>query len=78
MKTENNIRQHNAPFVTPQMYAEITGQTLDAVRGQIKRGMLPVLKRERNERGLNFINMRALEQLAIEQAEQYQDWKSAI
>lgn len=78
MKSENNIRQQQAPFVTPQMYAEITGQTLDAVRGQIKRGMLPVLHRERQERGLNFINMRALEQLAQEQAEQFQDWKAAI
>lgn len=67
-----------APFVTQDMYAELTGQTLDAVKGQVKSGKLPVLKRENAVRGKVFINMVSIEQAALEQAEKYQDWKAAI
>ncbi|NOI31897.1 hypothetical protein [Vibrio coralliilyticus] len=78
MKTENNIAPQYAPFVTPEKYAELTGQTIDAVTGQIKNGKLPLLRRTRKERGRNYINMLALSDYAKEQAEQYQDWKSAF
>ncbi len=67
-----------APFVTPEKYAELTGQTVAAVNGQIKNGKLPLLRRERKERGRNYINMHALAVFAEEQAERYQDWKHAI
>ncbi|WP_050582050.1 hypothetical protein [Vibrio harveyi] len=66
-------------FVTPEKFAEITGLSLDAVRMQIKRGKLPLLKRESSSDARRvFINMRAIEQLAEEQAAKYQDWKAAI
>ncbi|MGR5390300.1 hypothetical protein [Vibrio crassostreae] len=66
-------------FVTPEKFAEITGLTLDAVRMQIKRGKLPILKRESSSDARRvFINMRAIDLLAEEQAAKYQDWRSAI
>ncbi|MEZ8503447.1 hypothetical protein BCS71_24360 [Vibrio lentus] len=66
-------------FVTPEKFSEITGLSLDAVRMQIKRGKLPLLKRESSSDARRiFINMRAIDQLAEEQAAKYQDWRSAI
>ncbi|CAK1788181.1 DNA-binding protein [Vibrio crassostreae] len=66
-------------FVTPEKYADLTGLSLNAVRMQIKRGQLPLLKRETSSDARRvFINMRAIELLAEEQAAKYQDWRSAI
>ncbi|CAK1885383.1 hypothetical protein [Vibrio crassostreae] len=66
-------------FVTPEKYADLTGLSLNAVRMQIKRGQLPLLKRETSSDARRvFINMRAIDQLAEEQASKYQDWRSAI
>jgi hypothetical protein len=68
-----------APFVTPEKYAELTGFTLEAVKIQVQRGKLPTLKRDAtNDSRRTLINMRALEELALEQAQAYQDWKSVI
>ncbi|EGR2474330.1 hypothetical protein [Vibrio cholerae] len=78
MKSENLIAANYAPFVTVERYAELTGLTVDAVQGQVKNGKLPMLRRSRKERGRNYVNMHALAIYAEEQAEQYQDWKSAI
>ncbi|PMM25597.1 hypothetical protein BCT58_09340 [Vibrio lentus] len=78
MELENIITVNYAPFVTPEKYAELTGQTVAAVNGQIKGGKLPLLRRERKERGRNYINMHALAVYAEEQSDQYQDWKAAI
>ncbi len=75
----NNTNGFYGSFVTPEKYADLTGLSLNAVRMQIKRGQLPLLKRESSSDARRvFINMRAIDQLAEEQADQYQDWKAAI
>jgi len=78
MELENIITVNYAPFVTPERYAELTGQTVASVNGQIKNGKLPLVRRVRKERGRNYINMYALAEYAMEQAKQNQDWKSAF
>ncbi|MEF1171944.1 hypothetical protein [Vibrio sinaloensis] len=79
MKSGNIESVSYAPFVTPEKYAEITGFTVEAVKNQVQRGKLPVLKRSSlNESRRTLINMRALELFALEQAEQHQDWKAAM
>ncbi len=45
MKSGNIESVSYAPFVTPEKYAEITGFTVEAVKNQVQRGKLPVLKR---------------------------------
>ncbi|EOA9037476.1 hypothetical protein [Vibrio harveyi] len=66
-------------FVTVERYAELTGFSVAAVRMQVKRGQLPLLKRESSSDARRvLINMRAIEQLAEEQAAKYQDWKAAM
>ncbi|MCG9728091.1 hypothetical protein [Vibrio brasiliensis] len=66
-------------FVTVEKYAELTGFSIAAVRMQVKRGQLPLLKRETSSDARRvLINMRAIDQLAEEQAAQYQDWKAAM
>ncbi|WP_299136781.1 hypothetical protein [uncultured Vibrio sp.] len=75
----NDVNGFYGSFVTPEKYAELTGLSVDAVRMQIKRGQLPLLKRESSSgRRRVFINMRAIDQLADEQAAKYQDWRAAI
>ncbi|MDA0130485.1 hypothetical protein OH458_20695 [Vibrio sp. MarTm2] len=78
-KSGNVTNNHFAPFVTPEKYAELTGFTVEAVKNQVQRGKLPVLKRSSvNDSRRTLINMRALELFALEQAEQHQDWKAAM
>lgn len=75
----NEVSGFYGSFVTPEKYADLTGLSLNAVRMQIKRGQLPLLKRETSSDARRvFINMRAIELLAEEQAAKYQDWRSAI
>ncbi|MEZ9073142.1 hypothetical protein AB4086_17280 [Vibrio splendidus] len=75
----NEVNGFYGSFVTPEKYADLTGLSLNAVRMQIKRGQLPLLKRETSSDARRvFINMRAIELLAEEQAAKYQDWRSAI
>jgi hypothetical protein len=74
----STLNPHYSPFVTPEKYAELSGLTVNAVVNAIQTGKLPVIKRENGRRGRSYINMRALEQYALEQAEQYQDWKYSI
>ncbi|MBD1572056.1 hypothetical protein HC725_02025 [Vibrio sp. S17_S38] len=74
----NSINVSYAPFVTPEKYAELTGLTEVAVENMVTLGKLPVLRRESGKRGRNFINMKALEIYAEEQAERHEHWKSAI
>ncbi|GBL02427.1 hypothetical protein VH1709_contig00121-0004 [Vibrio harveyi] len=70
---------HYGSFVTVEKYAELTGFSIAAVRMQVKRGQLPLLKRESSSDARRvLINMRAIEQLAEEQAAKYQDWKAAM
>ncbi|MFC1507604.1 Cox family DNA-binding protein [Pseudomonadota bacterium] len=78
MKSENNINQQYAPFVTLEKFADLVGLTLDAVKGQVKNGKLPVMHRDGARRGRVFINMLALEEYAEEQAQEYTNWKAAI
>lgn len=78
MKSGNINGVQYAPFVTTEKYAELAGLSIDAVKGQIKNGKLPMLKRDRKERGRNYINMHSLAKYADEQSEKHQDWKSAI
>lgn len=74
----NNIDKQYAPFVTPEKYAELAGFTVDAVKCQVQTGKLPVIRREGGRRGRTLINMKALEEYAQEQAQEYTDWKAAI
>lgn len=75
----NEVNGFYGSFVTPEKYADLTGLSLNAVRMQIKRGQLPLLKRETSSDARRvFINMRAIELLAEEQAAKYQDWRSSI
>jgi hypothetical protein len=67
-----------APFVTPEKYAELAGFTVDAVKCQVQTGKLPVIRREGGRRGRTLINMKALEEYAQEQAQEFTDWKAAI
>jgi len=79
MKSGNIESVNYAPFVTPEKYAEMTGFTVEAVKIQVQRGKLPTLKRvATNDSRRTLINMRALEELALEQAHAHQDWKSVI
>ncbi|NOH55873.1 hypothetical protein F0266_23390 [Vibrio coralliilyticus] len=75
---ENNVKQNYAPFVTPEKYAELTGYTLDAVKCQVQTGKLPTIHRSGGRRGRTLINMKALEDYALEQAQEFTDWKAAI
>ncbi len=78
-KSGNVIGGHFAPFVTPEKYAELTGFTVEAVKNQVQRGKLPTLKRpSSSDSRRTLINMLALELFAMEQADNYQDWKAAI
>ncbi|CAK1836744.1 hypothetical protein [Vibrio sp. 10N.222.55.B11] len=75
----NEVNGFYGSFVTPEKYADLTGLSLNAVRMQVKRGQLPLLKRESSSDARRvLINMRAIDQLAEEQASKYQDWRSAI
>ncbi|NOJ20036.1 hypothetical protein [Vibrio jasicida] len=74
---KGSIKQY-APFVTPEKYAELAGFTVDAVKCQVQTGKLPVIRRDGGRRGRTLINMKALEQYAIEQAQEFIDWKAAI
>ncbi|WP_050920413.1 MULTISPECIES: hypothetical protein [Vibrio harveyi group] len=74
----NNTGKQYAPFVTPEKYAELAGFTVDAVKCQVQTGKLPVIRRDGGRRGRTLINMKALEQYAIEQAQEFNDWKAAI
>lgn len=75
----NKDSGHYGSFVTVEKYADLTGFSIAAVRMQVKRGQLPLLKRESSSDARRvLINMRAIDQLAEEQATKYQDWKAAI
>ncbi|EFP97454.1 hypothetical protein [Vibrio caribbeanicus] len=75
----NGVNRFYGSFVTVEKYAELTGFSIAAVRMQVKRGQLPLLKRENSSDARRvLINMRAIDQLAKEQADRYQDWKAAI
>lgn len=76
--TRNIINQQYAPFVTIEKFADLAGLTLDAVKGQVKNGKLPVMHRDGIRRGRVFINMLALEEYAEEQAKEHTNWKAAI
>ncbi|MGR5093751.1 hypothetical protein ACPV5O_11480 [Vibrio maritimus] len=73
----SSVKQY-APFVTPEKYAELAGYTVDAVKCQVQTGKLPVIRREGGRRGRTLINMKALEEYAHEQAQEFTDWKAAI
>ncbi|NOI31741.1 hypothetical protein [Vibrio coralliilyticus] len=75
---ENVSKTNYAPFVTPEKYAELTGYTLDAVKCQVQTGKLPTIHRSGGRRGRTLINMKALEDYALEQAKEFTDWKAAI
>ncbi|MCV3263768.1 hypothetical protein [Vibrio harveyi] len=75
----NDVNGFYGSFVTVEKYAELTGFSIAAVRMQVKRGQLPLLKRESSSDARRvLINMRAIDQLAEEQAAKYQDWKAAM
>ncbi|MEZ9414073.1 hypothetical protein AB4189_07700 [Vibrio sp. 10N.286.49.E1] len=75
----NGVNGFYGAFVTPEKYADLTGLSLNAVRMQIKRGQLPLLKRESSSDARRiFINMRAIDQLAEEQAAECINWRSAF
>lgn len=78
MKTENINGQLFAPFVTPEKYSDLAGLSLDAVKGMVKNGKLPVIHRSNGRKGRIFINMVALKTYADELAQEHQNWKSAI
>lgn len=74
-----NLKSNNyAPLVTPEKYAELAGLTVKAVTSAAQEGRLPVLKRAGGRRGRIFINMKALEEFAQQQAQTFTDWQSAI
>ncbi|HHP0471517.1 hypothetical protein LCE44_26275 [Vibrio harveyi] len=75
---EKDSNKQYAPFVTPEKYAELAGFTVDAVKCQVQTGKLPVIRRDGGRRGRTLINMKALEQYAVEQAQEFTDWKAAI
>lgn len=77
-ESEGVIKGNYAPFVTIEKFADLAGLTLDAVKGQVKNGKLPVMQRTGIRRGRVFINMLALEEYAEEQAKEYKNWKSSI
>ncbi|MCL9782100.1 regulatory phage cox family protein [Vibrio sp. S4M6] len=74
----NKSFNHYAPFVTPEKYAELAGFSVDAVKCQVQNGKLPVIQREGGRRGRILINMKALEEFAEEQAQEFTHWKAAI
>jgi hypothetical protein len=74
----STVITHYSPFVTPEKYAEMSGLSVNAVVNAIQTGKLPVIRRENGRRGRSYINMRALEQYALEQAEENQHWKNSI
>lgn len=76
--SENNINQQYAPFVTPEKYSDLAGLSLDAVKGMVKNGKLPVIHRQQGRKGRIFINMVALKAYADELAQDHQEWKAAI
>ncbi len=53
------------PFLPLEEYARRTGETVDSVRGQIRRGKLPI-RRKQHARDRVYINMTALHLQAIE------------
>ncbi|WP_456296836.1 hypothetical protein M1D72_10445 [Vibrio sp. AK197] len=74
----NSLNTAYSPLVTPEKYSELSGLSLNAVKCAIQEGRLPVVRRENGRRGRSYINMRALEQFALEQASEFEDWKAAI
>ncbi|MGF1874885.1 regulatory phage cox family protein [Photobacterium frigidiphilum] len=77
-ESEGVVKGNYAPFVTIEKFAELVGLSLDAVKGQVKNGKLPVMQRVGLRRGRVFINMLALEKYANEQAKEHTNWKSSI
>lgn len=67
-----------SPWVTPEKYSELSGLTLNAVKCAVSEGRLPVMRRDGIRRGRTYINMRALEAYALEQADAHQEWKAAM
>lgn len=60
------------PFLPVEEYARRTGETVDSVRGQIRRGNLPI-KHKKNAKDRVYINMTALHLQALSEMEKDAD-----
>jgi hypothetical protein len=54
------------PFLPVEEYARRTGETVDSIRGQIRRGKIPI-KQKQHAKDRVYINMTALHMQAIEE-----------
>jgi hypothetical protein len=59
------VIQIDAPAVTPREYARRTGLSESAVRAQISRGELPILKPTGKKYGTVLVNMMKLAEQAL-------------
>lgn len=64
----------DTPWVCTDEYARRTGQKMDAVRHQLREGVLPIIQPS-GTKGKIFINMIALAKMCSENEENKEEWQ---